>query len=398
MKIILMLSTVVAIVIASQQDAWQSRFNSQMVRMNDKVDGIFKKSSSSSSSESIEDKSLINRFKDALNCTIDPPPTLDELYQFYQWVQKYNKSYYTPENRLCRTIHVIRHIRQINAHNVLYEQGLVSYKRGLTDFSDYSSEENYDRLLLKEAPIIEDTLQGSTDLPILPPARDSVDWRNEGLVSPVGSQWKCGSCYAWGGAVALEGQLRKCKISSESVSIQLMVDCPNHGVWGCSSGWPYYVFKWQMSGGILPASKYPYKDTSGKCNYNKSDVIAYVDTPYKFNFTDVGGNATFIKQVVSATGPVSIIICVDKSLFQYKSGVYTTKNCCNTVKHVVGIVGYGTDPKFGDYWIIKNSWGTNWGDKGFAKIARGNNLCITENYVQYASLKDVNGRKCDLMS
>lgn len=194
--------------------------------------------SSSSSSESNEDHQPFGNLKAPQECTIDPPPTLDELYQFYQWVQLYNKSYYTPENRLCRTIHVIRHLRQINAHNELFNQGKVSYKRGLTDFADYSSEENFDRLLMKEAPNLRDHLESVGDLPNFPPARDFVDYRAEGLVTPVGHQWKCGSCYAWAGAVALEGQLRKCKISNESVSVQQMVDCPNIGVWGCSSGWP----------------------------------------------------------------------------------------------------------------------------------------------------------------
>ena len=85
---------------------------------------------------------------------------------------------------------------------------------------------------------MDDNLQALPDLPNFPPARDSVDWRNEGLVGPVGSQYICGSCYAWAGATALEGQLRKCGISNESVSVQNMVDCPNVGVWGCSSGWP----------------------------------------------------------------------------------------------------------------------------------------------------------------
>lgn len=55
------------------------------------------------------------------------------------------------------------------------------------------------------------------------------------------------------------------------------------------------MFRWQITGGILAAAKYPYLDAPGRCSYNKADVMAYVDTPYKFNFTDVNGNATFIK-------------------------------------------------------------------------------------------------------
>ena len=131
-----------------------------MVRNNNVNDQM---SRSGLSSESNEDNLSTGSFRDAQNCTLDPPPTLDELYQFSQYVKKYNKEYYTPENRLCRTIHVIRHIRQINAHNALFDQGLVSYRKGLTDFSDYSSEETYDRLLLKSAPNIEDKLQGVGD-------------------------------------------------------------------------------------------------------------------------------------------------------------------------------------------------------------------------------------------
>ena len=53
---------------------------------------------------------------------------------------------------------------------------------------------------------------------------------------------------------------------------------------------------------------------------------------------------------MSHVGPVATVICTDPSLFQYKSGIYTIPKWCTDVKHVVAIVGYGTDPKFGDYW------------------------------------------------
>jgi cathepsin L len=80
--------------------------------------------------------------------------------------------------------------------------------------------------------------QNPGPLPTFPKARGCVDWRNEGIVTPAGRQNKCGSCYAWSGAAALEGQLKKCGIFNGSISTQLMVDCQTVGVYGCSSGWP----------------------------------------------------------------------------------------------------------------------------------------------------------------
>ncbi|XP_070504712.1 crustapain-like [Chironomus tepperi] len=333
---------------------------------------------------------------DPKKCTLTPSPTLQEINDFYEWSDKHNKVYKTPQAKICKLVRVVYHMREIKAHNELFEQGKVSYQRDLTQYSDLSHDEKLETLLMKEVEFKPHLRQLKTPLPILPPARASVDWRVEGLVTPVGTQWKCGCCYAWAGSAALEGQLLKCGIYYDQVSVQQMVDCPTVGVWGCKSGWAYHAFKWQMNGGILAANTYTYKDAPGNCTYNKNDIVGYVHKAFQFNFTSVGGNASFIKQVVSAIGPVATVICVDSSLYQYKSGVYTISNCCQEVKHVVAIVGYGTDPKFGDYWIIKNSWGENWGEKGYAKIARGKNLCISESIIDYAQVRDVDGTVCDL--
>lgn len=98
---------------------------------------------------------------------------------------------------------------------------------------------------------------------------------------------------------------------------------------------------------------------------------------------------------MAEVGPVAVNICIDDSFQHYKGGIYETENCCDTDDaHAPVVIGYGTDKKDGDYWILKNSWGllkflrvlckllifiliagTTWGDKGFGKFRRGENMC-----------------------
>ncbi|CAG9810788.1 unnamed protein product [Chironomus riparius] len=236
------------------------------------------------------------------------------------------------------------------------------------------------------------------DYPDLPDARESVDYRKEGLVTKVGLQINCNSCYAWSSAAVLEGQLRKCGISRKSVSVQSEVDCTTASSWHCKSGYPYSVFRWQMKGGILPASKYPYEDKDGICAYSRNDVLAYVDVPYDYDFYNVHGGHEYMKKLVSHYGPIASGICSSKSFEDYSSGVYDVDKCCKKSNHAIAIVGYGTDPKNGDYWLVKNSWGPTWGDNGFGKIARGKNTCEFETEVYFAQVRDVNGKVCRVFS
>ena len=82
------------------------------------------------------------------------------------------------------------------------------------------------------------------------------------------------------------------------------------------------------------------------------------------------------------TGPVSVAINAGP-IMSYKSGVFND-TCEDYLDHGVTVVGYGTDPNTTlDYWLVKNSWGTDWGDNGYFRIARGRNLCGISEYVSY---------------
>ena len=231
--------------VSAQNDHRHLNYASQMVRSdNSDLSSSISASESKSSAESEETladkiknglKILKTKFYSSHNCTLIPPPSLFELREFFHWTVTHNRTYGTVAEKFCRTIHLIHTFRENHEHNKLFNRGKVTFKRALNHLSDLTKKEINNLLLMKFVP---HTSARSDPLTALPPARQSVDYRNEGLVGPVGYQYKCGNCWAWSSAAVLEGQLRKCKISNESVSVQSMVDCAHEYCEGCNGGWP----------------------------------------------------------------------------------------------------------------------------------------------------------------
>ena len=129
-------------------------------------------------------------------------------------------------------------------------------------------------------------------------------------------------------------------------------------------------------GGISTESAYPYLAKDQNCTVDP-DSFKLTVSGGSVNITE--GDEEDLKIALFGYGPVSIAFEVVDGFKDYKSGVYTSDVCKNgssDVNHAVLAVGYGTCPKTGkDYWIVKNSWGTAWGDEGFFKIERGVNMC-----------------------
>lgn len=194
-------------------------------------------------------------------------------------------------------------------------------------------------------------------------------------MSRVKDQGQCGSCWAFAATGALEGQHFRKTGKLVELSEQNLLDCTNsYNCQGCNGGRTHMSFLYiRDNKGIDSESSYPYTAKQGNCNFERSAVAA---TDNGYILLKQGSEQELLKAVASI-GPMAVYIHAATSLMSYRSGVYYEPLCDpSKINHAVLVVGYGTDPRGGDYWLVKNSWGQRWGDRGYVKMARNrNNNC-----------------------
>lgn len=211
---------------------------------------------------------------------------------------------------------------------------------------------------------------------VYPTNLDSFDWRDKNVVNPIKDQGQCGSCWAFSAVQAQESKWAIVHKELLTLSEQNLVDCVTKCD-GCNGGNEAdaydYVIKTQK--GLWNLEKdYPYKAIDGTCQFNEEKGVAKIVSYYRPTTTEsedtVGG-------ALAADGVVSVAIDASNWSFQlYSSGIYDEPSCDpHQLDHAVGLVGFGVENNV-KYWIVRNSWGTSWGEKGYIRMIRGmNNQC-----------------------
>lgn len=237
----------------------------------------------------------------------------------------------------------------------------------------------------KPAPLTAEMQQKVSNLPA------SWDWRNVGginYVSPVRNQGSCGSCYSFASVGMLEARIRILTNNTQTpiLSPQEVVSCSPYAQ-GCTGGFPYLIAgKYAQDFGLVEENCFPYTGLDSPCEV-KDDCIRYYSSEYHYVGGFYGGcNEALMKLELVHHGPMAVAFEVYDDFLVYRSGIYHHTglrdpfNPFELTNHAVLLVGYGTDQATGlDYWIVKNSWGTGWGENGYFRIRRGRDECAIES-------------------
>jgi len=289
-------------------------------------------------------------------------------YTFEQYVIDFGKTYEADEGAVHRMIFE-RNVAEVLRHNADPTQ---TWKKGVNQFTDLSHEEmkaffgstavqaRARRAAMAPAPF------SSVPVSELPA---SIDWREKGVVSPVKNQGGCGSCWAFAAVEAMETSVAQTTGKlPEALSTQNVVSCapnPHHcgGTGGCGGATADIAYEYVMAKGISSEQAYPYRAQTGTCR--EIAKVAKIDSFVKV----AENNYTEVLNALGNVGPLAVN--VDANPWgSYSSGVFSGCQFRDIdVNHVVQAVGYGTAGGK-DYWIVRNSWGTGWGEKGYIRLER----------------------------
>lgn len=299
----------------------------------------------------------------------------NNIQLFEDFIVKYNKTYNSTTDFLNRFYIFQHNLERINYVND--KSNNFSYRLGINRFTDLTSHEftsmykgyngiNYEDINKYEKHYL--TIPGNKKWN----KYQTIDWRSEGLVSNVKDQGQCGSCWAFSAVATMEGAWSKSNGTMVSLSEQDLVDCVS-GCEGCDGGWPYMAIDWVINGssngtvvnnqsGIDTESSYPYMGIDESCNFSKSNI----KTSFQNMVRIPSGNVLYLMDALLSVGPISVVIDAEGDFQLYESGVFESSECSKTeLDHAVIAVGYGVTSKGKTYYIIKNSWGTDWGMDGY---------------------------------
>jgi cathepsin F len=314
----------------------------------------------------------------ALSCSLESEKSLN---YFLKFMKQHNKEYKSTEEFIQRFEIFVENLEK-NSEYIHFEneEPMFSQFFDLTPKEFASTYLTLDPTSLAEQRSKMTRYVRKTTEKVAP---DAYDWRDQGAVTPVKNQGTCGSCWAFSTTGNLEGQNKIVNKKLISLSEQQIVDCDTAGEdKGCQGGLMDNAFQYiQSEGGLQLEDDYKYTGKDGKCKVDKTKIALEV-----IGYNDVSQNEDEIAEVLFENGPLSVALNAQPLQF-YFGGIFHPIFCNpKNLDHGVLLVGYGQE-NGKKYWIVKNSWGAVWGEKGYFRILRGSGTCGINTAVSTGKVK-----------
>lgn len=346
--------------------------------------------------------------------------------QFTLFETRFHKVYSSPAEREERFWIFVSNMQDVVDKNAALEKAGVDAIHGMTKFSDWTQTEFKSMVagakttskgaktsVKAMAKSFKDTVETMMDIkhtkvavPSNCTAQSLVDWRTKGVITPVKDQGRCGSCWAHSAVEAIESQRALAGMPLEPLSVQQLVSCDNKDD-GCGGGWYYtaWDFYIENTGGLALEEDYPYDmrtyhgyaspcDTSLAADIVPGSDVAkfeWATEPCTSLVCHKQDEETLKKNLVSY-GPISIA-CDASQWSSYTGGVLTKASCASSdtkLDHALQLVGYNEDADV-PYWIVRNSWNSDWGLDGYIYLAMGDNTCGIADKAALVKLDDSHG-------
>nr|CAM57981.1 silicatein alpha [Geodia cydonium] len=304
--------------------------------------------------------------------------------EWHMWKTQHGKSYGSVREELERHLVWLANREYINAHNQnSHIFGFTLAMNHLGDITDAEYEEIYSTYCDIDHgnyTKVYDPSRYSSTLP------DAIDWRTNNAVTSIKDQGYCGASYAFSAVGALEGANALATGTLTSLSEQNIIDCSiPYGNHGCKGGNMYDTYLYIVANeGIDTSASYPYSAKQLGCSYSVSGRGARISNSISIE----SGSEEGLQSAVANIGPIAVAVDAQSSAFRYySSGVYSSTQCSSsTLTHAMVVTGYGTyNGK--EYYLVKNSFGTNWGMNGYILMARNKyNQCGIATDASYPTL------------
>jgi cathepsin L len=291
-------------------------------------------------------------------------------YTFSEYLSEFGKAYDGDEFKLREELFNVQ-LEKVNKHNQEYLEGKHTWYAAMNEYSDWAAHEQASIKTGKAAHQVHDhpfaQLRSTAE-----PNPSRKDWREDGVVTPVKNQGGCGSCWAFSAIEVVESHHAiQAKLQTPlKLAPQAYVNCVQNpqqcgGSGGCEGATMELAFNMTRDLGVPLESDLPYQGRDASCGSYQAavKVDGYVKLPVN--------DAKALETAIATQGPVSVTVAANWMM--YGGGIFSgacTESSCD-LDHGVVAVGYDQD-----YWLVRNSWGTGWGESGYIRLSRKNDAVI----------------------